>query len=108
MKMASCLTLIRTLRTQLTAAAKLSILHHFIGNRNFGNAAWTPHFGGAWAQRHLDAVQLYFVNIINKSYFISFVVRRSLVVTFAAFRLQGSRFKPRSGQKFETRFLLHA
>ena len=36
------------------------------------------------------------------------LVRRSLVVTFAATRLQGPRFKPRPGQKFETRFLLRA
>src|SRR6218665_645201 len=31
----------------------------------------------------------------------------SLVVTFAAIKLQGPRFKPRPRQKFETRFLLH-
>ena len=37
-----------------------------------------------------------------------FGVRGSLVITFAAIRLQGPRFKPRPGQKFETRFLLHA
>src|SRR6218665_1855696 len=36
------------------------------------------------------------------------VVRYSLVVTFVAIRMQGLRFKPRTGQKFETRFLLHA
>ena len=35
-------------------------------------------------------------------------VRRSLVVTIMAIRLQGPRFKPRPGQKFETRFMLHA
>src|SRR6218665_1395642 len=35
-------------------------------------------------------------------------MRRSRVVTFAAIRLQGLRFKPRPGQKFETRFLLYA
>src|SRR6218665_2612887 len=35
-------------------------------------------------------------------------VRRSIVATFAAIRLQGPRFKPRPRQKFETRFLLHA
>src|SRR6218665_2585119 len=35
-------------------------------------------------------------------------VRRSLVVTFAAIRPRGPRFKPRPGQKFETRFLFHA
>src|SRR6218665_1609973 len=35
-------------------------------------------------------------------------VRRSLVVTFAAIRLRGLRFKPHPQQKFETRFLLHA
>ena len=34
-------------------------------------------------------------------------VRSSLVVPFAAITLQGSRFKPRPGQKSETRFLLH-
>src|SRR6218665_2746296 len=32
----------------------------------------------------------------------------SLVVMFVAIRLQGPRFKPLPGQKFETRFLLHA
>ena len=32
-------------------------------------------------------------------------VRLSLVVTFPAIRLQGPWFKPRPGQKFETRFL---
>ena len=41
-------------------------------------------------------------------YFILFIgMRCNLVVTFAAIRLQGPRFKPRPGQKFETRFLLH-
>jgi len=35
-------------------------------------------------------------------------VRRSRVVTFAAVRLRGSWFKPRPGQKLETRFLLHS
>src|SRR6218665_1447094 len=30
------------------------------------------------------------------------------MVTFAAIRLQGQRFKPRPGQKFETKFLLCA
>ena len=35
-------------------------------------------------------------------------VRRSRVVTFAAIRLLGPWFKPRPGQKFETRFLLHS
>src|SRR6218665_1555407 len=30
------------------------------------------------------------------------------MVTFAATRLRGSGFKPRPGQKFETRFLLHS
>src|SRR6218665_875098 len=37
-------------------------------------------------------------------------VRRSLrvMVTFAAIRLRGLRFKPRTGQTFETRVLLHA
>ena len=35
-------------------------------------------------------------------------VRRSRVVTFAAIRLRGPGFKPRPGQKFETRFLLHS
>src|SRR6218665_1050100 len=32
----------------------------------------------------------------------------SLVLMFAAIRLQGPRFKPRPGQKFGSRFLLHA
>src|SRR6218665_96450 len=35
-------------------------------------------------------------------------VRRSRVVTFAAIRLRGPGFKPRPGQKFETRFMLHS
>ena len=35
-------------------------------------------------------------------------VHCSLVVTFVAIRLQGLRLKSRPGQKFETRFLLHA
>src|SRR6218665_1365462 len=35
-------------------------------------------------------------------------VRRSLVVTFAAIRLRGPRFKTRPGQKLEMRFLLRA
>ena len=35
-------------------------------------------------------------------------VRHSLVVMFTAIRLQGLWFKPRPGQKFETRFLFHA
>ena len=35
-------------------------------------------------------------------------VCRSRVVMFAAIRLWGPRFKPRPGQKFETRFLLHS
>src|SRR6218665_1871090 len=35
-------------------------------------------------------------------------VRRSLVATFAAIRLRGPRFKPRPGQKFETRILLQS
>ena len=35
-------------------------------------------------------------------------VRCSRVVTFAAIRLRGPGFKPRPGQKFETRFLLHS
>ena len=34
-------------------------------------------------------------------------VHRSRVVMFAAIRLRGSGFKHRTGQKFETRFLLH-
>ena len=36
------------------------------------------------------------------------VVRRGLVVTFAAISLQGSLFKTRPGQKFEVGFLFHA
>src|SRR6218665_107338 len=35
-------------------------------------------------------------------------MRRSRVVTFAAIRLRGPGFKPRPGQKFEMRFLLHS
>ena len=35
-------------------------------------------------------------------------VHRSRVVTFAAIRLWGPGFKPRPGQKFEARFLLHS
>ena len=35
-------------------------------------------------------------------------VRCSRVVTFAAIRLRGPGFKPRPGQKFETRLLLHS
>src|SRR6218665_3598685 len=35
-------------------------------------------------------------------------VHRSRVVMFAAIRLRGPGFKPRPGQKFETRFLLHS
>src|SRR6218665_1626844 len=35
-------------------------------------------------------------------------VRSSRVVTFAAIRLRGPGFKPRPGQKFETRLLLHS
>ena len=40
--------------------------------------------------------------------YLCFVNSRSLVVMFAAIRLQGPRFKPRPGKKFETRFLFHA
>ena len=35
-------------------------------------------------------------------------MRRSRVVTFAAIRLRGPEFKPRPGQKFETRLMLHS
>ena len=35
-------------------------------------------------------------------------VRRSLVITLVAIRLQGPRFKPRPGRKFGTRLLLDA
>ena len=47
-------------------------------------------------------------NTIQEVQYNTMGVRRSLVVTFAAIRLQGPRFKPRPGQKFETRFLFPA
>src|SRR6218665_253273 len=94
--------------TTTTAAAAATTTTMMIIAGRVALLQWQTHLAGTWNdEQDTENQRINEVNIHKKcsTGYTYIGVRRSVVVKFAAIRLPGPRFKPRPGQKFETRFL---